>query len=83
MWLSVDRLEENIVILIDDDDTLYRVSVSDYKSLTGRSPRETHMLWCELENGSIRSARFDPEETERRLQAAQARLRRLINKNHS
>lgn len=82
MWLSLDRIEGDTVILIDDNEGLYHVTASAYETLTGLSPRETHMLWCEVRDGVILSARFDPEETDRRTQAARDRLRRLVNKNN-
>ena len=81
MWMSVDRIEKDLVILIADDETLYHVKVADYETLVGRPPQETHVLWTETRDGNILSARYDPEETSRRLQAAKDRLQRLLRKN--
>lgn len=82
MWLSVDRIEGDLVILIDDEETVYRLSVAAYQTLVGQPPRESHMLWCEVDGEIIRSARLDPDETERRTQAARDKLTRLINKSN-
>ena len=83
MWMSVDRVEGSVVVLIADDEQVYRLDTSAYEVLTGIPPTETHMLWCEARDGLVISARFDPTETERRLSAASARLKRLINSKHS
>ncbi len=81
MWLSVDRIEGSFVVLVADDEQIYHLDVSAYESLTGLSPQEAHMLWVEARDGTILSARYDPEETTRRKQAAQDRLNRLLRKN--
>ena len=80
MWMSVDRIEKDLVILIADDETVYHVKVADYETLVGRPPQETHMLWTEIGDGNLLSACYDPEETARRLQAAKDRLQRLLRK---
>ncbi len=81
MWMSVDRTEGDLVVLIADDETVHHVKVADYEALAGRPPKETHVLWVEAQDGNVLSARYDPEETSRRLQAAKDRLQRLLRKN--
>ncbi len=77
MWLTVDRIEGDKVVLISDDETLFNVEVATLKTRLGAMPAEAQVLQCDLRGGHIRSARFDPEETLRRTQAAEERLRRL------
>lgn len=79
MWLSVDRIEANTVILVDDDGHRYTLEVSVYHALTGQAPVETHMLWGETRDGGIISAHISPEETSRRTTAAQAKLYQLVH----
>lgn len=83
MWMSVDRIEKDLVVLIADDETVYHVKVADYETLVSRPPQETHVLWVETRDKNILSARFDPQETDCRTAAAKARLHRLINQKHS
>ncbi len=84
MWFSVDRIEDkSTVVLIGDDDTVCNLSVEKYTALTGIPPAEAQMLRCEMQDGSIISARYDPNETERRQAAAHERLRRLFNKKQT
>ena len=82
MWVAVDRIEGNTVVLVSDEEKIFHVAVADYKTLTALSPQESHILQCEIRDGHIISARYDPHETDRRLAAARARLQRLINKNN-
>lgn len=81
MWLSVDRIEGKMVILISDKEEIYSMSAEAYTALVGQAPKEAHMLSCELQGDAIRSARYSPEETARRTEAAKERLNRLANKN--
>ncbi len=83
MWLSVDRVEGPVVILVADNEQIYHLDTTAYESLTGFFPQETHMLWCEIKDGTIQSAHLDLAETERRISVAKARLQRLINKKRS
>ncbi len=82
MWLSVDRIEGALVVLVADDETVHHVTTTEYQALVGQPPQETHVLWGEIKNGRILAARYDAAETERRIQAARKRLQRLINKNN-
>ena len=77
MWLAVDRIEGNTVILIADDETVFNMEIAALKTLLGTMPTEAQILQCDLLAGRICSARFDPEETLRRTQAARERLRHL------
>ena len=83
MWLSVDRIENGIVVMISEGERVYHWDVPTYEALTGKAPEETHVLWCEVQNNTIISARFDPHETQRRANAARERLQRLIQKGSS
>ena len=78
MWLCVDRIESDVVILISDDETILRVPSPEYKRLTGCAPVESHMLWAEVQNGSLLSAACDEAETQARKKAAADRLARLF-----
>ena len=79
MWISVDRVENGIVVMISDDMQIYHLDTAAYEALTGLPPKETHVLWCEVRDGIIVTARFDPEETHRRINAARERLQRLLH----
>lgn len=82
MWLAVDRIERDTVVMIADDETVFHLDVNAYERLTGIPPQETHTVWCEIKDHEIISARIDPSETARRTKAAQDRLRRLLDKNN-
>ena len=77
MWLVVDRIEANTVILQDDGETLYTLSADDYIAMTGESPTESLVLDARMDGGSILALMPSPEETERRRVAARERLARL------
>lgn len=81
MWMSVDRVEGNKVVLIDENEKIYTMTMQDYLSMVGVSPQESHMLLCQVENDKITSAAYSSQETERRLASARARLERLIQRN--
>lgn len=82
MWLSVDRIEGDIAVLVADDEAVYHVTAAEYLGMVGQPPQETHVLWGTIRDGRILTARYDATETERRTQAARERLQRLINKNN-
>jgi hypothetical protein len=48
--------------------------------MVGRDPAESDILSAEAEEGSIRKAVYDPEETASRKAAAKARLNRLFGR---
>ena len=80
MWLSVDRIEGNTVVLLDEKEKVYRLAVDAYIALVAREPAESDMLAVEVEEGSIRSAVYDEAETLARKAAARERLNRLFGK---
>lgn len=80
MWLSVDRIEGNTVVLLDEKEKVYRLAVDAYIALVAREPAESDMLAAEVEEGSIRSAVYDEAETLARKAAARERLNRLFGK---
>ena len=80
MWLCVDRIEKDTVILLDDEEKLYRLSSADYTALTGVSPAESAILAAEIQDGRITAAVYDEAETAARMRAARARLDRLFGR---
>ena len=80
MWLCVDRIEENTVVLTDDDERVYRLDVAAYRELTGRAPAESDILTAETEGERILSATYDEAQTNVRKEAARARLNRLFGR---
>ena len=80
MWLCVDRIEANTVVLLDDEEAVYRLSTADYTRLTGKAPAESDILTAEVREGRVLTATYDPEETASRKAAARARLNRLFGK---
>ena len=80
VWLSVDRIEGNTVVLLDEKEKVYRLAVDAYIALVAREPAESDMLAAEVEEGSIRSAVYDEAETLARKAAARERLNRLFGK---
>lgn len=80
MWLCVDRIEGTAVVLLDDEETVYRLSCADYTALTGRAPAESDILSAAVEGKQILSAAYDEAETTARKAAARARLDRLFRK---
>ncbi len=80
MWLCVDRIEGNRVILTDDDERLYCLPVEAYTTMTGEAPREAMLLRGETDGERICSLTPDPAEAARREAAARERLARLIRR---
>ena len=80
MWLSVDRIEGNTVVLLDEKEKVYRLAVEAYVALVGQEPAESDMLAAAVEEGSICSAVYDEAETLARKAAARERLNRLFGK---
>ena len=83
MWLAVDRIEEDLVVLMDDDEVIYHLTQEAYTALCGRAPRENTMLDAEIKDGRILSAVCSDEEETRRLAEVKARLARLVNRRKS
>ena len=80
MWLCVDRIEGDTVVLTDESERLYRLKVGDYIDLTGKTPAESDVLTAEAEGERILSAAYDSAETAARKEAARRRLKRLFGK---
>ncbi len=80
MWLCVDRIEENTVVLLDDGERVYRITCADYTALVGRAPAESDILSAEVEGDRILSAVYDEAQTNTRKEAARARLNRLFGR---
>lgn len=80
MWLCVDRMEGDTVVLQDDGETLYRLTSADYTAMTGKAPAEGDILQAEISEGRILSAAYDGAETASRKQAARGRLNRLFGR---
>lgn len=80
MWLCLDRLEADLVVLVSDEETIHRLTRDEYIRLVGREPVESDMLWAEITFGRIASATYDETETAIRKAAAGNRLNRLFDK---
>ena len=80
MWLCVDRIEGDTVVLTDESEKIYRLRIADYAALTGKDPAESDVLTAEAEGDRILSAAYDSEETAARKAAARKRLNRLFGK---
>lgn len=80
MWLCVDRMEFETVLLMDDDEKMYALSADAYTALTGCPPREGDMVEGTVTDGVVTAAVYDPAETEARAAAARERLHRLFKR---
>ena len=83
MWLCVDRIEGNTVVLTDDDERMYRLDRSAYIRLVGRDPAESDVLNARTEGEHILFATYDEAQTNARKEAARARLNRLFGRSLS
>ncbi len=80
MWLCIDRVEGEAVVLLDDEETVYRLDRAAYAAMVGRAPAESDVLKAEIEDGRIITAAYDEAETASRKAAAKARLNRIFRK---
>lgn len=80
MYLAVDRIEKDTVLLQDDCEAVYTLPVQDYEALVGRPPRESDILKATVRDGAVVAAIPDDEERDSRLARAAERLRRLMGK---
>ena len=80
MWLCVDRIEKDTVLLLDDGEHTYTLSRADYTAAVGREPAESDVLTATVEQGRILSAAYDEAETLARKETARNRLRRLFGR---
>ena len=82
MWLCVDRMEGNTVVLVDDDAAVISLSRTEYTALTGCEPRESDVLTAEVDGeGLVVSATYDEAETKRQRDTARRRLDRLFGRS--
>ncbi len=81
MWLCVDRIEGDTVILLDDGETSYALSRAEYARLVGKDPAESDVLSAEVEADRILTAAYDGAETATRKEAARKRLNRLFKRS--
>ncbi len=80
MWLCVDRIEGDTVILLDDDEKSYTLSRAAYIILVGQAPSESDILSAEAEGDRILTAVYDGAETAARREAARKRLNRMFRR---
>lgn len=80
MWLCVDRVEGDTVILVDDNAAVLSIPRTAYEALTGVPPLESDMLLVSMKDGEILSAAYDAEETRRRADLVRTRLNRLFGR---
>jgi hypothetical protein len=80
MWMSVDRIEDMTVILLDDEEKPHPLPVDRYRALTGLPPRESDVLEVTLDGDLILTAAYSESETKRREEAARKRLNRLFGR---
>lgn len=81
MWLCVDRVEGDTVILLDDRAAVYSLPRADYLLTVGLEPRESDVLSAVTDGTDVLSASFDESETRRRREAARKRLNRLFGRS--
>ena len=81
MWLCVDRIEDDTVVLLDDTEKAWFLSIAAYTAMVGRVPNESDVLSAELDGSRIISAAYDGEETAARKATARNRLNRLFGRS--
>ena len=80
VWMSVDRIENETVILVDDEEKIHSLPADRYRALTGLPPRESDVLDVTLDGDGILIAVYSESETKRREEAARKRLNRLFGR---
>ena len=80
MWMSVDRIENETVILVDDEEKIHSLPADRYQALTNIPPRESDVLDVTLDGDVILTAVYSESETKRREEAARKRLNRLFGR---
>ena len=74
--LTVDRVEDGIVIMTDDKEAIFRAT----PEMLGLTPRDGDVLRVFLDDdGMIRSAAIDDDAASARRAAMRAKLRALFN----
>ncbi len=77
MWLCVDRIEGDLVVLVSDGRECYHLVVERYAALVGRLPQEADILSATIVDGEVLAASYDAVETQLRRAALEDRLQRL------
>ena len=80
VWMSVDRIENETVILVDDEEKIHSLPADRYQALTNIPPRESDVLDVTLDGDVILTAVYSESETKRREEAARKRLNRLFGR---
>lgn len=74
-FLTVDRVEDGVVIMIDEKESIYRITTE----MLGLVPRDGDVLRVAVDaDGMIQSAEVDPEATEERRAAMRAKLQSML-----
>jgi len=74
-FLTVDRVEDGVVIMIDEKESIYRITTD----MLGLIPRDGDVLRVVVDaDGMIQSAEVDAEATEERRSAMRAKLQNLL-----
>ena len=74
-FLTVDRVEDGVVIMIDEKEAIYRITTD----MLGLVPRDGDVLRVSVDaEGMIQSAEIDAEATEERRAAMRAKLQSML-----
>ena len=74
-FLTVDRVEDGIVILIDEKESIYRITTD----MLGLTVRDGDVLRVSVDaDGMIQSAEVDLKATEERRAAMRAKLQTML-----
>ena len=74
-YLTVDRVENGVVIMIDEKESIYRITTD----MLGLVPRDGDVLRVAVDaDGMIQSAEVDTEATEERRAAMRAKLQSML-----
>ena len=75
-YLTVDRVEDGVVIMTDEKESIYRITTD----MLGLIPRDGDVLRVSVDaDGMIQSAEVDTEATEERRAAMRAKLRSMLS----
>lgn len=74
-FLTVDRVEDGVVIMIDEKESIYRITTD----MLGLTPRDGDVLRVSVDaDGMIQTAEIDAEATAERRAAMRAKLHSLL-----
>jgi len=75
-YLTVDRVEDGVVIMTDEKESIYRITTD----MLGLIPHDGDVLRVSVDaDGMIQSAEVDTEATEERRAAMRAKLRSMLS----